>query len=117
MSVCISGSESARQGLGVGEQQSGTSTATWLPLRINWPPLLLHPATQPFLPAASMALLRLPQGGARDVAQLTSVEGRDLCAPETIHSIAGGQRHGARLVGEVALRSWPLEDGLGVEGL
>lgn len=53
-----------------------------------------------------MALPHLPEGGAGNTAQLTSVEGRGTHAPEMMCTISGEKWHGASLV-----RKWPLGAG------
>lgn len=64
---------------------------------------MLHPATQPFLQAGSMAPLHLLQGPAGDARGGQ----RRACSRADPH-IAGGLWPGARLVGEVALRTWRM---------
>lgn len=96
---------------------SSRQAAPQLPARTSCLAPLLRPATQPFFQLASMTLLHLPHGGAGDTAQLTSVEGRGMRAPEMIHTVAGRQWPGARLLRAGASRSWALGGGLGMEGL
>ena len=97
MSVCISSLESAGQGLKGGI----VAIQTWL----------LHPATQPFLRAASMAWLHLFQVGAGDIAQLTSMEDRGMQCPRDDPQYCWGVGVGSGL-GPGWLVRWPLGPGL-----
>lgn len=112
-SVCIGGSESAPgRDLRV---ESSRGALPQPPVGISCPPPLLCSATQPFLQAGSMAPAA-PAPGSGWRCRTAHLRGgqRRACSRADLH-IAGGQWPGARLVGEAALRTWPLEDGLGVE--
>lgn len=63
-----------------------------------------------------MALPHLPEGGAGNTAQLTSVEGRGTHAPEMMCTISGEKWHGASLVRKWLLGAgpWNMARGSGI---